>query len=314
MAADVSLFPVITDELQEKMKFTTSDYIFYYVKEDEEIPLMYEPVDESSLVNKLNDDNGYWTPDDFNIGVKRRITLRNFECVFGKNGVVCRDAVLGIAVMWTSSDSKQRGVIPVGDLSAVQRQCILNLEHEFALAQLRGTVELSTIVYIKNAGTPDYEEDHLANEYGFVLGELDRFVLQLDGQGSMFPVYEVNEPGKPLWYIKCDWDDPTYDKFIDSVSININTAHKNYKFLDKSKPRIYDEQLMKEIMASAIVIIVTKLKEQESYWDVTTSGKDLANGSVSEAVYYFMDTLGLDFSSPEVLSLSVRKLFDPKTV
>ena len=36
-----------------------------------------------------------------------------------------------------------------------------------------------------------------------------------------------------------------------------------------------DEQLLKEIMASALGVIITKLKEQENYWDVTTTGEDL---------------------------------------
>ena len=47
-------------------------------------------------------------------------------------------------------------------------------------------------------------------------------------------------------------------------------------------------------MASALGVIVTKLKEQEDYWDATTSGEDLQNGSVSEAIHYFIDTLEWD--------------------
>lgn len=314
MAADISLFPVITDELKAKMQFIPSEYEFYYVKDDEEIPLTSEPLDDNSSIYKLNDESGHWTPDDFNIGIRRSFSLRNFKCLFGKDGVVCQNATLGLAVMWTSADSRQRGIISIGELTAIQNNVSLKFEYEFQKAQLRGCVEFSTVIYIKKSGLSTNEERHLANECGFILGEMDKFVLQLDGQGSIFPVYEVREPGKPLWHIKCDWEDPTSDKFVDTVSININTAHKNYKFLDKSKPKIYDEQLMKEIMASAIGIIVMKLKEQETYWDVTTTGQGLETGSVSEAVFYFKEALELDFSSPEVLSLSIRKLFDSKAV
>mgnify|MGYP000754980168 FL=1 len=124
-------------------------------------------------------------------------------------------------------------------------------------------------------------------------------------------MYEIHEPGQPLWYVKCDWIDPTYDLFSDSVSIYINTAHKNYKYLDKTK-RTFDEQLLKEIMASALGVIITKLKEQENYWDATTSGEDLQNGSVSEAIHYFIDTLEWDVSGPEAMSLSIRKFFDQR--
>ena len=106
-------------------------------------------------------------------------------------------------------------------------------------------------------------------------------------------MYEIHEPGQPLWYVKCDWIDPTYDLFSDSVSI-------------------FDEQLLKEIMASALGVIITKLKEQEDYWDVTTSGEDLQSGSVSEAIHYFIDTLEWDVSGPEAMSLSIRKFFDQR--
>ena len=226
MAEDISLFPMITEELKSKMKFTPSEFTFYYVKDDEEIELFSEPLEEKSFVYKLSDEKGHWTPDEFNIGLKRRYSLFNVGFLFGKNGVACRDAILGLAVMWTSVDSKQRGIIPVGEFSAEESRIALTLEYEFLKAQLRGIVEFTTVIYIKNAGTPNFEEAHLANEYGFVLGEMDKFVLQLDGQGSIFPVYEVKEPGKPLWYIKCDWEDPTRDKFADTVGTLIQNQIK----------------------------------------------------------------------------------------
>lgn len=101
-----------------------------------------------------------------------------------------------------------------------------------------------------------------------------------------------------------------YDTVLQGIS-KVNTAHKNYKYLDKTK-RTFDEQLLKEIMASALGVIVTKLKEQEDYWDATTSGEDLQNGSVSEAIHYFIDTLEWDVSGPEAMSLSIRKFFDQR--
>ncbi len=185
------------------------------------------------------------------------------------------------------------------------------MNYEFSEAQLRGNVEFTTIIYLKSAGTPLYNEEHLANEYGCILGELDKFIIKLDGSGSVFPMYEVNEPSQPLWYVKCDWDDPTYEQFSECVSIYFNTAHKNYKYLDKKK-RTFDEQLLKEIMASALVIVITKLKEQENYWDVTTTGDELQNGSVSAAVNHFINTLEWDVSTPESMSLSIRKFFDQR--
>ena len=71
-------------------------------------------------------------------------------------------------------------------------------------------------------------------------------------------------------------------------------------------------ELLKEIIASALVLIITKLKGQEDYWDATISGNNLETGSVSEAIYYFVNTLEWDVSTPETISLSIRKFFDQR--
>lgn len=311
MASNIFLFPTINDELLGKIRFQTSLYEFYYVRDDQEYSLRAESVDGSVIINKIVDDEGIWAPDDYNLCVKRRYSLRTYQCLFGENGIACKNAVLGLALMWTSADSKQRGVIPIGDIENSQRDIDMNLNYEFSEAQLRGEVEFTTVIYLKSVGTPLWNEEHLANEYGCLLGELDKFVIKLDGNGSVFPMYEVNEPSQPLWYIKCDWDDPTYEQFSECISIYINKAHKNYKYLDKTK-RTFDEQLLKEIMASALIVIITKLKEQNNYWDATTTGDDLQRGSVSEAIYYFINTLEWDVSTPDAMSLSIRKFFDQR--
>jgi hypothetical protein len=88
--------------------------------------------------------------------------------LFGPNGIACNNAKLGIALMWTSPDSKQRGVIPIGEIENSQRDLEFELNYEFSEAQLRGSVEFSTIIYLKEAGTPLWGEEHLANQYGCI--------------------------------------------------------------------------------------------------------------------------------------------------
>ena len=310
MAAKISLFPILNDDLLSKVRYQPSPYEFFYEVDDQKFELQAEEIDGSVNVHKISDENGVWSPDDYHLCVHRNFTLKTYQCLFGKNGIACRNAVLGLALMWTSADSKQRGVIPFGELDYSMQTYQFRMKHEFKKAQLRGNVEFSTILYIKNAGTPLWNEGHLANDYGTILGELDNFIIKLDGNGSTFPIYEVEETDQPLWYVKCDWNDPRYDLFSECVSININKAHKNYKYLDKTK-RIYNEQLLSEIMANALCTIITTLKEQDSAeWDATINGRDLRIGSVSEAVYYFANVLGWDIMTPEKMSLSIRKFFD----
>ena len=42
MAANISLFPVITDELLNKIRFQASPYELYYVRDDQEYKLCAE--------------------------------------------------------------------------------------------------------------------------------------------------------------------------------------------------------------------------------------------------------------------------------
>lgn len=312
MAAVISLFPVLNEDLLNRIRFEASPYELYYIRNEQEYALKMEESENSSIVANIVDDEGIWSPDDYNLCIRRKYSIRTYQCLFGEKGIACRNAVIGIAMIWTSSDSKQRGVIPIGDIVNSSEDLKFSLDYEFSKAQLRGAIELTTILYLKDAGTPVWGEEHLANQYGCILGDLEnRVILKLDGNGSVFPIYEISAPGQPLWFVKCDWDDPTYDLFSENVSININTSHKNYKYLDKTR-KTYNEQLLIEIMTEALCIIITKLKEQGNYWDITTSGKDLCSGSVSEAVNYFINTLEWDVSGPENMSLSIRKFFDQR--
>jgi len=311
MAANVSLFPMLNEILLNKIRFQASPYSIYYIRDEEEYSLSAEEMDGATKLYKIVDTNGIWSPDEYNLCIRRKYSLRTYQCLFGKNGIACKNAVLGLAIVWTSADSKQRGVLPICELKNSIEDTEFMLEHDFSVAQLRGIVEFTTVIYIKEAGTPAWEESHLANEYGCLLGELDRYAIKLDGIGSIFPMYEVNAPGQPLWYIKCNWEDPRFDKFEECIEVYLNKAHKNYKYIDKTK-RTYDDQLLKEIMASALCTIIIKLKEEKTYWDTVANDEDTDNGSICEAVSYFLNTLEWDASSLEKLSLSIRKFLDQR--
>lgn len=306
MAAKISLYPTLNDELMSKIRFQTSAYEFYYKADDNEFPLNPEEVNNNPCDVKILDKKGIWTPDDYNFCIRRKYFVRTYQCLFGRDGIACRNAIIGVALRWASSDSKQRGVIKIGVLHNSAKDEEFKLDYEFPAAQLRGVVELTTVLYLEKPGTPLWDEKHLANNYGCILGELDRITARLDGTGSEFPVFYTDKPLLPLWYIQCEWDDPTIDQFSECISIFINRSNKNYKFLEK------DEHLLREIMASALFLLISKLKAQEEYWADTVAGNNLTEGSVSAAVHYFINTLGWDPSTPESLSVSIRKFFEQR--
>lgn len=313
MSINFSLFPTLTEELLGKIRFQPRPYEFYFDSDTERLPLTKEQVNGSEKYYKLSDENGLWNLDEYNLILKREYTIKSFSNLFGIDGIVCRNAELGLAIMWTSKSSNIRGIIDVGAIkNTSDNEKVLTVEKKFDVAMLRGEIDLKSIIYIKKSGNPTLKEEFLANQEGYILGTLDEETIILDGNGSIFPIYEICDVNQPLWYVKCDWDDPTIDLFKDVVAIYLNRAHKSYiKYLDPIKKAYFNQQLLKEIMASALMIIILKLKETE-YWNQTINGENLDRGSVSEAVYYFVNTHRWDTSSPERLSITIREFLDDR--
>lgn len=316
MATPVFLYPSLRDNIKENI-FQAKKYSFSYTGSDGTPKgLDYEPAEINMSINCLKTD-GVWNADKNNLFVKRNIALKNYRTLFGSNGVACKNARLGLSLVWTSSDSRQRGAQSIVEFDISEEQFAEKhdrtfvegeIELEFTKAKIRGDIEFSVVLYIAKAGIPNDTEFHLANEEGFVLGTFDSFVLRIDGDGSLFPVFEVCEKDKPLWYIRCDWVDPMVDQFAETVSININTAHKNFKFIDRSQ-RTFCSQLLVEVMSSALCCIVERIRS-EHYLEQILGDEKMEAGSVGEAIRYFSDTLEWDLSTPDNLSLSTRSFFD----
>lgn len=309
MATPVFLYPSLTDEMKERVAFQTRPYAVSYINnEGAEKDLNYEVAEASATIHCLKTD-GVWNADKYNLCIKRSIALKHYKTLFGPDGLACGDAKLGLSLVWTSPDSRQRGAEPIMTISACEEDFVEGeIDVEFSQAKLRGDVNFSVILYIAEAGNPGEDETHLANEEGFVLGEFDSFTLRLEGTGSLFPIFEVYEKGQPLWYVRCDWTDPVSDSFSESVSININTAHKNYKYIDRTQ-KTFCSQLLVEVMSSALCSIIEKIRT-EQFLDQIFGEDELELGSIGEVIRYFSDTLEWDFSCPDKLSLSTRKFFD----
>lgn len=319
MAAPIFLYPTLNDEIKNEGIFLAKEYVCTYTDNSgvEKI-LEYEAAEISSAIECLKTD-GVWSADKYNLCIRRDIALRKYRNLFGPDGLACRNATLGIAVVWTSHDSRQRGSQPIMTFGISDKEWYSHYDHTFSegelelifpCAKIRGDVSFSTVLYIAAAGTPTEDETHLANEEGFILGEFDEFRLRLDGTGSLFPIFEVYEEDKPLWYVRCDWTDPVSDSFAETISINLNTAHKNFKFIDRTQ-KTFCHQLLVEVMSAALCCILEKIRS-ESYLEQILGDEETESGSIGEVVRYFANTLEWDFSSPDKLSLSTRKFFDER--
>ncbi len=265
--------------------------------------------DTASATHPLSDEHGKWSPDIYGFNMSRNYTIRCASFLYGENGVACNDATLGLALIWKSPDSRQRSAIDIGTLVNSAMPQSFTLEKSFPKPQFRGRLTLETAIVLKKAGIPKDGERHLANIPGTVLGTIDSFILLFDGRGSAFPVSISNKPGGLLWSIDCNFEDPTTDRFIDCVSINLNSAHKDYKFINSSD-KAFNPAFLREILAEAISRIVDCVRETD-YWDDIKNG-NVEEESVGQAIYYFAKTLDLNLDDARQCSISFRYYFEQK--
>ena len=304
----LSSFPLIDNDLLQKIRVQTSPFEFSYTDGDGDIhDLVAE--DSTSSAHPLSDEHGKWSPDSFGFNMTRNYNIRCASFLFGAGGVACKDAVLSLAIIWKSPDSRQRSAFEIGAIANQLTPQIFTLVKPFPYPQFRGRLTLQTAVIIKKAGNPGPDETHLANLPGTVLGILDTYTILFDGKGSAFPVAITNNPGGLLWSVDCDFDDPTTDRFNDCVSINLNSAHKDYKYINPSD-KAFNPAFMREVLAGAISTIVDCVRETD-FWDDIRNG-NVEEESVGQAIYYFSKTLDLNLEDARQCSISFREYFEQK--
>ncbi|SFE86834.1 hypothetical protein SAMN05216378_4393 [Paenibacillus catalpae] len=312
MKAIINLNPVLTEEIKLKSAIQFIDYGFEYDEYGIRRSISAEPVtgfEHTGSKLALQDERGVWNEKTHSLIVSRSIILQKTDHLFGSNGVAGLNAEIGTAIVWKSKSSNQRGIF-VGDSfdsNSSKRQ--FNISGEFLRGSLRDKIELSTIMYIKSPGSLLPDENHLANNAGFIIGEFDTTTIHIKGTGSFFPISTISEDG-PLWRVEINWDDPTLDLFEEQyVKILLNERHPDYKHLDFSNNLTKLSPLMREVLASSLQIIIQNVTRTIDVQSIL-SGTNIASGSICQVVQYFIQTFEWNTSSPEELASSIRKGLD----
>lgn len=302
----LSSFPVLDAQLGLRLRPQFSPFRFFYKDENgDEQDLVVE--DAGSSIHPLSDEHGRWSPDDHGLGFTRSFSVRCASFLYGKGGVACHDAVLTLALLWKSPDSRQRSALEIGEILDSPEQQSFSFREYFPKPRFKGRLDLQTAIIIKKPGSPGEGEEQFANIAGTVLGVIDTFSVLFDGHGSSFPVMVVTDKGGLLWSVKCDFEDPLVDQFDESVAINLNSAHKDFKFINP-KDKKFNPSFLREVLAGALSNIVDYLRET-TWWDEIKNGKG-EDGSVAKAVDYFATTLNLNLDDPRQTSIAFRDYID----
>ena len=300
MANSIKLFPTYEDYDFDNTIDLSKPYDFYYTVADEDRQLTVSPG-----FGLLQDPKSQWDIEKNPICFSRSIQVIKPLVLYQK--LVPQHSKLALALAWYSPTSNQRGVFEIGDIPNSEDTIELNIEGQFKESTLRGRIQMTTILYIKeSAPTLEVlpEEKKFANTEGYLLGELDSLTIIIDGNGSFFPIQSAPLGNKPLWDVVCSWVDPTQDDFCDTVAIVINSDHPDSIFLNKKDKTNFNPLLLREVIASALGVIVETLRSQDQLPDPNDT--ELAEGSVAQVINYFQNKLNWDLSSPKEFSNSLR--------
>jgi len=314
MANGFNMYPTLTPEKIEEIKYHSEIFEFSYLDDNEDFKLELNELsgDTTHFSARLKDERCVWYPDSKNLIIRKKGKIDIPSALFGENGVAVSDAVIGIAVMWISTKSDHRGIIKCGQFKSIKNAYEYNFDYTFDKSIIKGSLQLQVILYLKKPGTPDVNEVHLNNISGTVYGILDQCEVFTDGTGSVFPIVTVNDPEGPLWKVFYDMAaDPMTDAFDEqNVEIRLNRAHLLFESL-KIDSSIKESPLFIEVMSSAMLIIVNSVKDSlGSDWENQIASQDFTHGSIAEAIFYFIHKLGWDASSQTALSASIHSYFD----
>ena len=156
MSGIFNLYPILDDVRHSALSYQTDIPEFSYIEDYEYYPLHLEEKNEVpfSFTAQLRDPRCVWYPDSHNLIIRKNCDLQNPHTLFGPEGLVARNAVVGIAVNWISTKSDQRGVIPFGEITTASTSCSFSFEKKFEKSLLKGSLQLQTILYLKKSGTP----------------------------------------------------------------------------------------------------------------------------------------------------------------
>ena len=302
---DIFFYPNLTDEMIESASIVCDNYSFSYYIEGHYHPLRARGKNSIRLEDSLES----WKISADGLRLLRRIVIESPSFLKGPKGIICRNAEIGVCIIWNNRALTQMGYIKPESCGIDGEKLFFNFKHEFKPGEIRGDLLLDTVLYIKKPAAEVFEDEKsLANEAGVTVGEIDSIILSFDNNNMDFPIRDVNDSNQPLWWLEFGpWEDPTKDLFNeDTVCLYLNSY---YESCPKFGDRIKNIDLLIEIITSAYMMIILKIKEMGDYYlKQTIDGNDLAPGSISAVMNYFYNGQDpiLHFESIDLLQKSIR--------
>lgn len=306
---NILFYPTLTPDMLESSGVSVEKYRFSYAYQDK----YYGLQQKGTATLKLTDPIDIWNVESEGLIIDKVVKIAYPDLLKGKNGVICREAELGICIIWTNKKLTQTGIIlPQTDLSGPQgRTC--KFHYVFAPGTLSGDLELNLSMFVQSAAeTVSEDENDLINEAGVTVGEIEHVVLDFNSLYMEFPIEEFRSENEPLWWVEfSEWEDPrTVDMFTkDSLCLFLNPYYEACPApsTNESGNSIKNFDLMVDILAQTYLMMFQRLSDEDL--KATKQNIGLTNNSVCSILHQFIEDCiyeELHWESPEKLLKSLQ--------
>lgn len=310
MSKQLYLYPTLTDQHVVDAGISYSKLEFYYndkrltklTGEVKQREIVYDDQDQTTI--ELNDKSGVWDVGIDDLLIQQSVKIKSPSYLFGENGIAVENSKIGVAVLWSSKKSRQRGSKKIGTLSQTDGSSKFQIELSFDTATLTGILEYSVVLFVEE---PNLSVDQFtfANESGLNLGAVFESTIILEGDESSFPIVSIESEEKPLWSLYYSWG--TLDEsFNESVTLRLNKSHSDYRFLNMEDTKYYNEPLFKQILIQVVAMILEKARSNNDI-EIAIDNDNFENGTVGSLIKYYIETYDVNYESYETILESVMK-------
>ncbi len=263
----LNFYPKITKELMDDCGFSIGKYDFFY-RTPEGTKIELSQKGKSTI--KLEDASESWKVEMEGLSLSKRIRVEYPRLLFGKSGIICQNAEIGMCIIWTNNTLTQTGHILPADTNAEEDDSgvTYRFDHTFLPGEISGDLSLDVILYVKRRADELLEgEENLINKEGVSLGVVESVSLDFNSAFMDFPIEEFSANGQsfkdiPLCWIEFPgWDDPKVDLFNkETVCIYLNRDNPACPLAGE---RIKNEELLIEIISTSYYMIFQKLSDED---------------------------------------------------
>lgn len=301
MSNILSSFPTINDGIREKLKFNIGFYDIYSNINNDISKLEFTPNEEIENSFFVDDEYNAWNPNQNDLNIKYKLHMENLDILFNrKNGVTERNAKLGLALTWYCKKTKQIQTLKLKEFEFSNDNASLVFEGEisFVPGSLSEKLNLRFIIYLVKNDL----KDMMASTEGTILGIIDEYEIILEGDGSLFPIEQIDDTRSNFTYeVNINYTD-LYEEFDkDHICLLINSSK-----LENSSENILKNELFKEILSDFFISIFQDIKDKG--YDINSIlENEYDDNTIGKAVQIWISTMNIKYDSYINLSKSIRK-------